>query len=497
MKIKTRFAPSPTGMLHVGGLRTALFGYLFAKKHGGTFMLRIEDTDRERFVEGGVENMISSLQWAGVTIEEGVSMNETGDVIQKGNLGPYIQSERLPIYQKYITELLDKGHVYHCFCTKERLTLLRETQEKNKLPTGYDGTCRDLSRTEVDARIASGEKFVIRMKMPNEGVTVLEDLVRGRVEFKNALVDDQVLIKADGFPTYHFALIVDDHTMEVTHVTRSEEWLSSTPKHIQLYKMFGWEAPQFAHLSLLVNEKKQKLSKRHGDVSVQDFKEKGYLPEALINFIAFLGWNPGDEREIFSLAELEQEFDFDKLSKAAAVFNVEKLNWYNKQYMMAMDSRELAKRVAPFLQNQGLIQSLPESEKELEDLAQIIDLEKGRATTLRDFPDALGFVFADELSYDAQLLVWKKSTREDCHTKLSLLATFLDSKEGSTWTKEVLETQTMAWIAEQGFGVGDVLWPMRTALSGQKNSPGPFEIAAVLGKTRTLERLRVGIDRTR
>ncbi len=491
--IKTRFAPSPTGMLHVGGLRTALFGYLFAKKHGGTFMLRIEDTDRERFVEGGIENMISSIQWAGITIEEGVLMNETGEVIQKGNLGPYIQSERLAIYQKYITELLDKGHVYHCFCTKERLTQLREHQEKNKLPTGYDGNCRNLSRAEADERIASGEKFVIRMKMPKEGVTVIEDLVRGRVEFKNSLVDDQVLIKADGFPTYHFALVVDDHTMEVTHVTRSEEWLPSTPKHIELYKMFGWEAPKFAHLSLLINEKKQKMSKRHGDVGVQDFREKGYLPEALINFIAFLGWNPGTEQEIFSLKELETEFDFDKVSKAAAVFNVEKLNWYNKQYMMAMETTELARRAAPFMLNHGLIKALPQSKKELEDLAKVIELEKGRAVTLGEFPQALGFIFAETLGYEPELLVWKKSTREATHEKLVLLLEYLNQKSDQEWGREKIETDTLVWIAEKGFGVGDVLWPMRTALSGQKNSPGPFEIAAVLGKARSLDRIRAGI----
>ncbi|MBP9732729.1 MAG: glutamate--tRNA ligase [Candidatus Magasanikbacteria bacterium] len=491
--IKTRFAPSPTGMLHVGSLRTALFAYLFAKKNGGVFMLRIEDTDRERLVEGSLENIVSSFKWAGIAIDEGVLMNDDGTVSQKGNCGPYIQSERLSIYQTYIKELLDKGDAYHCFCTKERLTQLREHQEKNKLPTGYDGNCRNLSRIEADERIASGEKFVIRMKMPKEGVTVIDDLVRGKVEFKNSLVDDQVLIKADGFPTYHFAVVVDDHTMEVTHVIRGEEWLPSTPKHVELYKMFGWECPKFAHLSLFVNAQKQKMSKRHGDVSVEDFTQKGYLPEALVNFVAFLGWNPGTEQEIFSLKELEQSFDFDKVGKAAAVFNVEKLDWYNKQYMMAMDSLELARRVAPFMLNHGLIKTLPQSEKELRDLAQVIELEKGRATTLAEFPQALGFIFAESLSYEPELLVWKKSTREGTHEKLVLLSEYLNQKSDQEWGREKLEADTLAWITEKGFGVGDVLWPMRTALSGQKNSPGPFEIAAVLGKARTLDRIRAGI----
>ncbi len=492
--IKTRFAPSPTGMLHVGGLRTALFAYLLAKKHGGIFMLRIEDTDRERFVEGGIENIIGGLSWAGIAIDEGVTFDTSHIVTQIGNNGPYIQSQRLTIYQKYIKELLDKGFAYRCFCSKERLTELREHQEKNKLPTGYDGKCRDLSPVEAEEKIQGGEVSVVRMKMPKEGVTIIEDMIRGNVEFKNALVDDQVLIKADGFPTYHFAVVVDDHTMGVTHVVRGEEWLPSTPKHVELYRMFGWEAPKFAHLSLLVNEKKQKLSKRHGDVSVRDYEEKGYLPEALINFVAFLGWNPGTEQEIYSMEELERDFDFDKVSKAAAVFNVEKLDWYNKHYMMAMDTIELAKRVVPFMLNHGLIKELPRTEKEFENLAKIIELEKGRAVTLREFPDALGFIFASQLTYEPELLIWKKSTKEDSKHKLILLHEYLSAKNEAEWGREQLEADTLAWIKEQGFGVGDVLWPMRTALSGQKNSPGPFEIASVLGKNRTLERLQMGIS---
>src|SRR3989339_2194355 len=289
MNIKTRFAPSPTGFLHVGGLRTALYSYLFARKNNGVFMMRIEDTDQERFVEGGTENMIRSLKWAGLSIDEGVDMGEEGNVIQKGDKGPYIQSQRLDIYKKYVQELVEQGHAYYCFCSKERLEEVRKNQELNKMPTGYDGHCRDLDVAEAQKRVMTGEKYVIRMKMPKTGTTVVDDMVRGKVEFKNELVDDQVLVKADGFPTYHLAVVVDDHLMEVTHVIRGEEWLPSTPKHIQLYKMFGWDLPQFGHLSMLINEQKQKLSKRHGDVSVEDFKQKGYLPEAMVNFIAFLG----------------------------------------------------------------------------------------------------------------------------------------------------------------------------------------------------------------
>ena len=489
MQVRTRFAPSPTGFLHVGGLRTALFSYLFARKHGGKFLVRIEDTDRERFVEGGIENMIRSLQWAGVTVDEGVTMSDA-QVLQIGDKGPYIQSERLEIYHKYIVELLGKGAAYYCFCTKERLDELRKVQELKKQATGYDGHCRTLSEKEVADQLAQNVSHVIRLKMPREGETVFEDMIRDTVKFENKLVDDQVLIKSDGFPTYHFAVVVDDHLMEITHVIRGEEWISSTPKHIMLYQHFGWEAPQFAHLPLLVNEQKQKLSKRHGDVSVEDFKEKGYIPEALVNFVAFLGWNPGGDREIFSLAELEQAFDIAKVSKSPAVFNREKLDWYNKQYMAKMADVELTARALPFFVNEGLV---PHDQTADSNLQKIVLLEKERAATLKELANALGFIFADTLEYELELLVWKKSTREDAAKKLDLVATFLKTIPEEQWTAETLEQETMRWVHQREFGVGDVLWPMRVALSGQKNSPGPFEIAAALGKEKALSRLQAAV----
>ncbi len=479
--------PRQLVFLHVGGLRTALFAYLFAKKMGGKFLLRIEDTERERFVEGGVENILNSLHWADIKPDEGVDLESNTKIVQRGETGPYVQSERLDIYKKYIDELIDKGHAYYCFCSKERLGELRKVQELNKQPTGYDGYCCGMKKEEVEKRINDGEKYVVRMRMPKEGVTKFSDLVRGDVEFKNQLIDDQVLLKADGFPTYHLAVVVDDHLMGITHVIRGEEWLSSTPKHVQLYKMFGWEAPQFVHLSLLVNEKKQKLSKRHGDVSVEDFKEKGYLSKALVNFIAFLGWNPGDEREIFSLEELEKEFDFAKVGKAASVFDYEKLNWFNQQYIMDMDSSELAKLVESFYKNAGI-------KIENYDLEAVVQLEQGRANTLLDIVENTGFIFATELQFESELLVWKKSTKEDAKEKLLLVLEFLNTLEGE-WNKEILEEKILPWIKSQGFGNGDVLWPMRVALSGQKNSPGPFEIAGVLGKEKTLERVKLAVDK--
>ena len=484
--IKTRFAPSPTGFLHVGGLRTAFFSYLFAKHHGGKFLLRIEDTDRERLVEGGIENILKSLHWAGIKPDEGVDLNKKGEVTQIGKNGPYIQSERLEIYHKHIDQLLKTGHAYHCFCSKERLAELREIQEANKQATGYDGLCRDMPLAEAKKLVAAGESHVVRMKMPQTGTTKFKDLVRGEVEFKNELIDDQILLKTDGFPTYHLAVVVDDHLMEITHVIRAEEWLPSTPKHIELYKMFGWKPPEFAHLSLLVNEQKQKLSKRHGDVAVQDFIDKGYLPEAMVNFIAFLGWNPGDERELFDLNGLIKEFDFSKVSKAAGVFNLEKLNWFNKEYLKKITSDELIKICLPMFKDRRY---------EIRDndwLEKVLSLERERVTTLVELVESVKFVF-EEVPYEAEILVWKKSTREEAREVLEKLITCLNKISVQDWTKAGLESKVGEWMKENALGTGNVLWPMRVALSGQKNSPGPFEIAEVLGKEKTLERLRVAI----
>lgn len=485
--VKTRFAPSPTGYVHIGNLRTALFEYLFAKKNNGIFLLRIEDTDRERFVPDAVKKLLNTLKWVGIKIDEGVTLNEKNEVIQVGSNGPYIQSEKLNIYQKYSQELLDKGDAYYCFCSKERLDDLRKSQELNKQATGYDKRCRNIPYQEAKNRVNNGESYVIRMKMPLEGVTVIHDLIRGDVEYQNNLIDDQILLKADGFPTYHFAVVIDDHIMEMTHILRADEWLPSTPKHITLYKMFGWKIPEYAHLSLLINKEKKKLSKRHGDVAVEDFMKKGYLPEALINFIAFLGWNPGDEREVFNLTQLEQEFDLTKVSKAPAVFNVEKLNWYNKHYIMSLSSDELAKRCEPFFTNAGI-------NIEGQNLAQIVELEKGRSNTLVEIVENTRFIFAQNLEYDPELLIWKKSTKEDAKNKLEMIQSLLQNYSEGEWLKEKLEAFVLDWIKNQDFGNGDVLWPTRVALSGLKNSPGPFELMSVLGKEQTIQRILKAIN---
>ena len=355
MSVKVRFAPSPTGFVHIGSLRTALYNYLFAKRMGGEYLLRVEDTDQTRLVEGAIENMLQAMRWAGVNHTEGVMLDENGNIVQKGENGPYIQSERLDIYKKYIQELLDNGKAYYCFCTKERLDEVREKQKEAGETPRYDGHCRDLTEEEVQAKIAAGKPYVIRLRLPENHVIKFNDLVRGETEFNTNDLDDQVLIKTDGFPTYHFAVVVDDHLMEITHVIRGEEWLSSTPKHVYLYEAFGWEPTTFVHLPNILNKEKKKLSKRHGDVAVEDFKKKGYLPEGLVNYVALVGWSPEDNQEIFSMEELENAFSIDRVSKSGGVFDTEKLNWVNQHYVKDADDSYLTDLAIPFLVEAGFI----------------------------------------------------------------------------------------------------------------------------------------------
>jgi glutamyl-tRNA synthetase len=485
MMIRTRFAPSPTGYLHVGGLRTALYSYLFAKKHGGQFLLRIEDTDRERLVADGTANILKSLYWAGIVPDEGVVLDKNGEVGQVGKHGPYIQSERLAIYKKYADELLEKGFAYYCFCTSERLEQLREIQQKNKMPTGYDQHClKTLSLDEAKKRALAGEKCVVRLKMPKEGETVFNDLIRGPVTFQNKLIDDQVLLKSDGFPTYHLAVVIDDHLMEITHVTRAEEWISSTPKHIQLYKYFGWKPPEYAHLTLLLNADKSKLSKRQGDVAVADYEKKGYLPEALVNFVAFLGWNPGTEKELFTLDELIKEFSLEKVGNTGAVFNLEKLDWYNKEYLKKLSPAEIAQKSLPFF----------DGKVELKQLEKIVVLERERVTTLAELPAALAFALKLP-DYFKEILVWKKGSLEEVQKILPEIHSFLNNVKEESWNKADLEKMIGEWVKEKGYSNGSVLWPLRVSLSGQQNSPGPYEIAEVLGKDESLKRMQIALDK--
>jgi glutamyl-tRNA synthetase len=490
MMIRTRFAPSPTGYLHIGGLRTALYAYCFAKKNKGKFVLRVEDTDQKRFVEGALENLLRSLYWAELIPDEGVMLDKNQKIVQKGDCGgSYIQSERLDIYRGHADELIEKGHAYHCFCTPERLEELRQKQQLNKLPTGYDGHCREIDPVEAKKRALQGEKHVIRMKMPKEGETVFLDQIRGEVRFKNELIDDQVLVKSDGFPTYHLAVVVDDHFMKITHIIRGEEWLSSVPKHLQLYKYFGWDVPAMAHLPLILNSDKSKLSKRQGDVAVEDYIKKGYLKDALINFIALLGWNPGGERELFTLDELVNEFSLENVSKSGAVFNLQKLDWFNKEYMKRLSPDELIVLAKPFFETAGIELTMSN-----EQFAKIVSLERERVATLAELPGAVGFIFKLP-DYQPVLLVWKKSSLDELKKVLPELMEFLSGLKDKDWAKEKLEKRVGEWIKEKGYSNGAVLWPLRVALSGQENSPGPFEIAEVLGKEESIKRIEIAANK--
>ncbi|OGH81249.1 MAG: glutamate--tRNA ligase [Candidatus Magasanikbacteria bacterium RIFCSPLOWO2_02_FULL_44_11] len=495
--IRTRFAPSPTGYLHVGGLRTALYSYLFAKKQKGKFLVRIEDTDRERLVADGTLNILQSLDWAGIVQDEGVCLaKDKNQIDQKGDRGPYIQSERLSIYRKYAEELLQKKAAYYCFCMPERLEELRDQQTKNKMPTGYDQHClKTIPPEEAQKRVKAGERHVVRLAMPKIGETVFFDLIRGEVRIKNELVDDQILIKSDGFPTYHLAVVVDDHTMEISHVIRGEEWISSTPKHLQLYLNFGWKPPEFAHLPLLLNTDKSKLSKRQGDVAVVDYQKKGYLPEALVNFVAFLGWNPGGEQEIFGLDELIKAFSLEKVGKGGSVFNIEKLDWFNKEYLKRLDPAALLKRAWPWLVEAKLIDEKKLEDKKYSDwLARVLMLERERVTTLSELPAAIRFIFSVP-DYPVEMLVWKKGTREEVKKVIPDLLAYLETLKDIDWHTKTLEDNIKTWIEANSFQVGSVLWPFRVALSGLEKSPGPFEIAAVLGKAEVVTRLKAAIHK--
>ncbi|MFA6254539.1 MAG: glutamate--tRNA ligase [Patescibacteria group bacterium] len=471
-KIITRFAPSPTGSLHVGSLRTALYNYLFAKKNQGNFLLRIEDTDQERKVEGASENLKIILKQFGLTWD---------------NKKVMVQSERLKEYQQAAQELIKKEKAYYCFCSKERLDNLRKVQQQKGLPPMYDGCCRDLPAAETKAKLTAKTPYVIRFKIPRTGQTEFTDLIRGQVTFDNKLLDDPIILKSDGFPAYHLASVVDDHDMATTHVFRGEEWLPSTPKHILLYQAFGWQPPEFAHLPLLLNPDRSKLSKRQGDVAVEDFLKKGYLPEALLNFVLLLGWNPGTDQEIFSnLEEMAKAFDLEKVNKSGAVFDTQKLDWLNGQYIRQKPLPELAKLCQPFFAEVGI-------KADLKSLEKIVATEHERIKKLSDIVPVTEFFFK-EPTYEPKLLIWKKIDKNQTADNLKILKEFLENLAEKKWQKKDLEEEIIGLIKEKGRGVGDMLWPMRVALSGRQASPGPFEIAEVLGKTESLKRIQKAID---
>jgi len=490
--IRTRFAPSPTGNPHVGNMRTALFAYLFAKKNKGKFVLRIEDTDRERFVESALDTILLSLRWLGIVPDE-------GPMPIGGDYGPYLQSQRLEQYQKYAGQLLAEGHAYYCFCTEDRLEELRKIQTAGKQPTRYDRHCLQLTDHERQQQLTAKTAYVIRLKVADNEKLSWNDLVCGAIEFSSNEIDDQVLLKSDGFPSYHLAHIVDDHLMEITHVIRSVEWLSSTPKHILLYRFLGWEAPQFAHVPLVLGSSKAKLSKRDGAVGVLDFKRQGYLPEALVNFMAFLGWNPKTECEIFSLQELINEFDLDKINKSGAVFNIDKLNWYNGIYIRQKPLKELTELCLPFLLELGLI--IENKGKfffndgrmcDRSYLEAVVALSRERLKTLLEIGECAEYFFRSDLKYDLKMFPWKKMNAQETREHLLVLEQFLIGYSGA-WNKDRLEEGVKSLIADNGLSTGGVLWPWRVSLSGREASPSPFELTTVFGREETLRRLHEAI----
>lgn len=485
-KVRTRFAPSPTGYLHIGGLRTALYAYLWAKKNKGKFYLRIEDTDRSREIPEAVANLIESLTWAGLKPDEGIIQSSKDKIKERGLYGPYIQSKRLKIYQKYADQLVATGHAYHCFCSSERLEELRKDQEAKKIPTRYDGHCRNLSTDEIEKKLKSGSKSVIRLRVPENQEIIFNDLVRGEIKFATKDIDDQILIKADGFPTYHLAHVVDDHLMKTSLVIRGDEWLPSTPKHLLLFGFFGWNAPQYAHLPLILNPDKTKLSKRQGDVAVEDYRQKGYLPEALINYVALLGWNPGTEQEIFSLAELIKEFSFEKIHKAGAVFDIKKLDWMNGEYIKKMPNKKFVQLAQPYLKK------IADRDLDSQELEKISMIEKNRVNSISEVGQGIEFLFK-EIDYPTELLIWKKSDSNTTKERLKWLSDILMNCQ--KWDTASLEELLIKEIKGANFSNGEVLWPLRVALTGQEKSPTPFEVADILGQTTSINRIKKAIDR--
>lgn len=477
-QVKTRFAPSPTGYVHVGSLRTALYNYLFAKKHGGTFLLRIEDTDQKRFVDGATENLMQVLKYFDLNWDE----------------GPYFQSERTEIYRAHAQKLLDAGKAYRCFCTPERLEKMREEQQASKQMPKYDRQCLHLSPEEIQSHLDAGTPFVVRQLIPDEELN-FHDLIRGNMSFHGRDVDDQVLIKSDNFPTYHLANVVDDHEMEVTHVIRGEEWLPSTPKHVWLYQAFGWEPPQFAHIPLLLNPDKSKLSKRQGDVAAEDFIKKGYLKEAMINFIAFLGWNPGTEQEIFTLGELVQEFSLERVHKGGAVFDTDKLDWMNGHYIREKTPVELAKMLLPNLQKLGVRltpQNLDEGISEVaNDFLKYIACIQTRMKSLNDGPEMLRPFLLESFDYDLSLFTHEKMRVDKAMTIMAIENSIPALEKLTNYNDEdAIKTALTDVIEKLGVKNGQVLWPIRVALTNEQYSPGTFELIQVMGKEKTLHHLK-------
>lgn len=470
--IRVRFAPSPTGALHIGGLRTALFDWLLARQNGGSFVLRIEDTDQKRLVPGSEAQIVSSLKWLGLDYDEGPDVG--------GAFGPYRQSERLDLYKKYAIQLVEKGAAYYCDCSTERLEKLRQDQQGRGVVPQYDRHCRDLN-------LGSGQQRVIRLKIPYTGLTTGQDIIRGTVSFENSLLDDQVLLKADGYPTYHLATPIDDYLMGITHVLRGEEWLPSLPKGLILYQALDWSPPIYIHLPLILGSDHQKLSKRHGATSVQAFIDEGYLPQALFNFLALLGWHPRGDQEVLSSEEILKQFSLDSLQKSGAVFNRKKLDWMNGVYIRKMELSEAADVAKPFVEK--VIDNAY-----LNKIEDTIKLVRDRVKKFSELPDLLIYLHPD-FDYEAELLMDKGA--DDKNMTIEILSQISDWL--GVYPKEIQPTEIEAYLKNKvntsGWTNKQAFWPLRVALAGLKASPGPFELMSFFGRTESQRRIRKAIDK--
>ena len=478
-KVRTRFAPSPTGRMHVGNLRTALYAYLIAKHEGGDFILRIEDTDQERYVEGALDIIYHTLKETGLVHDEGPDLD--------GGVGPYVQSERQAqgIYLKYAKELVEKGEAYYCFCDKERLESLKQEVAGKEIIV-YDKHCLHLSKEEVEAKLAAGVPYVIRQNIPNEGTTSFEDEIYGKIEVPNSELDDMILIKSDGYPTYNFANVVDDHLMGITHVVRGNEYLSSSPKYNRLYAAFSWDVPVYVHCPLITNEEHKKLSKRCGHSSYEDLIEQGFVTEAVVNYVALLGWCPSDNREIFSLEELVEAFDYHHMNKSPAVFDMGKLRWMNGEYIKAMDFDKFYERALPYLKEA--------IHKDL-DLKKIASQVKTRIEVFPEIKELIDF-YEEVPEYDTQMYCHKKmKTTEE--TSLNLLKEVLPLLEAQDdYSNDALFEALVAFGKEHGYKTGYIMWPIRTALSGKQTTPaGATEILEILGKEESIKRIHAAIEK--
>ncbi len=477
-EVRTRFAPSPTGYMHVGNLRTALYAYLLTKSKDGKFILRIEDTDQERYVEGAVDIIYNTLKETGLLWDEGPDVG--------GPVAPYIQSERMGMYKDYAIQLIESGHAYYCFCDKDRLEESRLLQKASGIPTKYDGHCRNLSKEEIDEKLAAGIPYVIRQKIPTEGTTSFHDLVFGDISVDNSDLDDQILIKTDGMPTYNFANVIDDHTMGITHVIRGNEYLSSTPKYNLLYEAFGWDIPVYIHCSPVMKNATEKLSKRNGDASFQDLVAKGYLKEAVLNYIALLGWSPKGDKEIFTLDELVKEFDVSGISKSPAIFDIVKLNYINSEYIKALPADEFHALALPWIRK-----SVTREDVDTKLIASVL---QQRTNVLFEIPEQIDFIDALP-EYDLAMYEHKKM-KTNAETSLDVLKCILEVfKELNDFSVEGIHGAMFELIEKLGVKNGYLLWPLRVALSGKQFTPGGgIEIAAILGKDDSIKRIEKAIE---